>query len=336
MRFVDETVARRLALEGAVYLAQSVDERGQFHYWRPSETSKIRVRRYNTLRHCGSVWAMLETARTLGLPIGIIEGGLRALRYALTEFIRPFGAPDIFCLLDDEKIKLGGSGLALIALAAAQHIDPNEQRLKIATGLGRYVQSQAKDNGDFIHGRMHPMGVEYPLKSEYYTGQALFGLLALSEMTVDRSWGDFAIRCLKQLATRDYGVAEYSHWMLYALEASEKLEATPALRALGARIATAIINRPKNNDGKENATLLACMSEGLLAWVRLVGSSPPRDGEPDVASVVRKVRQNLSLQFKYRNVDGSFVGGSGDSGVRIDYVQHNISAFAAFALFPKL
>ena len=332
MRFVDETVARRLALEGAMYLAQSVDELGRFLYWRPSGTSETRERRYNTLRHCGSVWAMLETARTLGLPKRIAESALKALHYALTEFIRPFGGPDIFCLLDDEKIKLGGSGLALIAIAAAQRVDPDEQRLKIALGLGRYLLSQAKDNGDFIHGRMHPMGVEYPLKSEYYTGQALFGLLALSEMTGDRFWGDFGIKCLKQLATRDYGVAEYSHWMLYALEASEKLDSTPELRALGARIATAIINRPKSIDGKENATLLACMSEGLLAWVRLVGDSPTRDGEPEVASVMRKVRQNLSLQFKYRNSDGSFVGGNSVSGVRIDYVQHNISAFAAFAL----
>ena len=96
---------------------------------------------------------MLETARRLELPENIIESGFKALNYAIAEFIRPYGGPDILCLVDEQKIKLGGSGLALIAVASAQRINPDEHKLKLALGLGRYLTSQRKSNGDFIHGR---------------------------------------------------------------------------------------------------------------------------------------------------------------------------------------
>ena len=47
------------------------------------------------------------------------------------------------------------------------------------------------------------------------------------------------------------------------------------------------------------------------------------------------MRENLALQLGYRTADGAFIRGGGDDRhfeVRIDYIQHNVSAFLHYHL----
>ena len=81
---------------------------------------------------------------------------------------------------------------------------------------------------------------------------------------------------------------------------------------------------------------LACRSEGLLAFVRLCeGVSRDSVDRPifDQAAARSRVaiHENLELQLGHRRPNGSFVHGRGNSEVRIDYIQHNISSFLGYA-----
>ena len=84
----------------------------------------------------------------------------------------------------------------------------------------------------------------------------------------------------------------------------------------------------------------ACRSEGLLAFVRLVDSIAASSDYSELRqrSMVA-VEHNLAEQRRFRQDDGSFIRGGEDKRnyeVRIDYIQHNISAFLHYYLLTTI
>ena len=71
---------------------------------------------YNVLRHFGSCWALLDSASEADAPPEIAAVAGCALTAGLAKFTRPFGENGALCVVDGEKIKLGGAGLTLLAI----------------------------------------------------------------------------------------------------------------------------------------------------------------------------------------------------------------------------
>ena len=322
--------ARKIARKGARHLATLVQPDGRFIY--RYDTARKRIfNQYNVLRHCGSVWSMFDVVRLTRPDPRVTEAAIRASRYMREHFIKPFGEGDRLCVVDGDKIKLGGAGLALLALAEWNRAAPDPELTETARAIGRYILDQRTEDGDLVHGRLYPTGEIYPFRSNYYTGEALFGLLRLFEWTGEGVWRDAAFELLAALGPRDYGVAERSHWMLYALDAAEEIAPSPENRAYAARIAGAILRDPTSYRARGLSTPIACMSEALLAYMRLKRRTASASVWPSAADCEKAVVENLGLQFKSFTQNGAFIGGPTRPDVRIDYIQHNISAFAAFA-----
>lgn len=321
--------AVKIARKGARHLARLVKPDGRFVYRYDAARKKVSSQ-YNVLRHCGSVWSMFDVVRLTRPNPGVTEAAIRASRYMRENFIRPLGDGDRLCVVDGDKIKLGGAGLALLALAEWHRAAPDAAIVETARAVGRYILDQRTDDGDLVHGRTYPGGEIYPFRSNYYTGEALFGLLRLFQLTGEPVWRDSAFELLAALAPRDYGVAERSHWMLYALDAADEIQPSPQNRAYAARIAAAIVRNP-NYRVRGYSTPIACMSEALLAYMRLKRRSPSASLSPSAGECETVVIENLGLQLKSFTSDGAFIAGPGRGDVRIDYIQHNISSFAAFA-----
>jgi len=327
MPVLDREVARTVAFSGAQYLSNSIDEEGRFAYWRRSVPVLTNQAQYNSLRHFGAVWSMFDVARQCGGDASVIEAAGRALDYGLTSFLRPFASSDVLCIVDGPKIKLGGAALAIIAISAARR--GTEADLTVAASLGNFILSQIQSDGTFVHSRAYPLGFQLPFISNYYTGQALLALFVLTEMTGDEKWAHAALGVLQRLATSPTSRMESSHWMLYAIERAASHGASQQVRRLGARILSILLQAAAAFEKKSNITMLACTSEGLSAWLRI--PSHPADPGVDLDLVERQIRLCLSKILKARNKDGSFNGATGRYDVRIDYVQHAIAAFSAYA-----
>jgi hypothetical protein len=150
-------------------------------------------------------------------------------------------------------------------------------------------------------------------------------------MTGEALWRDAALEVIGTLGPRDYGVAEQSHWMLYTLDLADELAPSAANRDYAARIAAGIL-RDRAYMARGQSTPVACRSEALLAYMRILGRSDAAGFAPSFAESEAVVRECLAAQVRFFRKDGSFIGGAGKPDVRIDYIQHNISAFAAFAV----
>lgn len=329
--------SQTIAIEGAECLARLVDRRGKFLYRYDADKPEP-SKGYNILRHCGTIWAMTQIANHEGPLANVKQAALRAVEWLIERHVRPYGATGTQCVVAGDNVKLGGNGLAILALLEAAAVTGNEGYIDLARGMAAYILLQRQRSGNFAHKRRFSTDEIMPFHSDYYTGEALFGLLRLTAVTGEQQWVEAAESSELQLAAQGYGVPEQSHWMLYALEQLHAMRPQAAYRAHAQAIVTSILEKA---DYREfyRSTPIACRTEGLLAFVRLCdGLSGDAADKPVFDPLARRCRavihENLELQLGYRRSDGSFVHGRGNNEVRIDYIQHNISSFWGYSRLP--
>jgi hypothetical protein len=197
--------------------------------------------------------------------------------------------------------------------------------------LADYIVAERLPNGDFIHSRVYPSLEVRPFKSGYYVGEVIFALARLYAVTGEDRLINIAADSAQRLGATGYGVKEHSHWMMYALAELQKAEPQKRWLRHAGKIAACIVKQPAyREDG--NSAGLACRSEGLMAYAGMLDMSGATSG-PGRAAVLDTVRQNLALQLLFRLPNGAFMAGRGQTQVRIDNIQHNISSFLAYSKF---
>jgi hypothetical protein len=291
---------------------------------------------YNILRHAGSIWSLAEASRHLPLGRHAGDAAQRGLLWLVGQRLLPL-TPGLICVVEDGKIKLGGSALAALAIMSYLDTDwprPSEHstRLeKVADALCAYLLSQATPDGDFVHKRDAATFAVEPFRSEYYTGEALFALLSALRRQPHQTPLHVARDLLHGLAGRGYGVEQQSQWMMYAAETAWTIRPDAALLSYMDDVVDNILDVPLYR-ARQCSTPVACRSEALLCALR-TWRRAGLEGQPRFAQVEREVAFNLSLQFMDYLPDGAFRRGFGRNKVRIDYIQHNLSAFSGYSRF---
>jgi len=323
----------QVAIEGAQCMARLVDRRGKFLY-RYDPDTRAPAKGYNILRHCGSIWAMTEVANSVGPLPEVVEAARRAVDWLIDKHIRPYRSTVTQCVVAADNVKLGGNGLAILALLELAKATGTDEHIGLARELAGYVLLQQRPDGDFHHKRRFSTDELLKFRSDYYTGEALFGLLRLSAVTGEGRWVEASETSEQLLARQDYGVPQQSHWMLYALEQLHALRPNALYRNHARAIADNIVQLPGYR-AEGRSTPIACRSEGLLAFIRLCTAIPADEAERpafDRAAMASRetVHDNLELQLTYRHPEGSFLHSRERNQVQIDYIQHNISSFLGY------
>ncbi|MDP9006232.1 MAG: CapA family protein [Actinomycetota bacterium] len=302
-----------LARASARKLASMVQRSGKFVYAYHGATGQPQDG-YNYLRHAGSVWAMVSTAPETW-------GEARRAMDWLEQKYEPMtvGA----ALASKGRIKLGGNGLAILAHLALGV----EHDLGLARRLGDFLLTQQRADGDYHH-KVGVDGTVLEFRSEYYTGEIMFGLAALYGATGDSRYLESVLRAEKTLGPSGYGVKEQSHWMLYALEALYQHTRDTSVVTHALAIVRDILDNPAYLRRAES-TPAACRTEGLMAGYRLLRCSGA-DHSAVSDQILQRCALNIQHQLQYRTEDGAFVAGANSDVVRIDYLQHALSGIDAY------
>jgi hypothetical protein len=336
---------------GGAYLARSVDGQGRFVYLYDAARDH-HSEEYNVLRHAGAVYAMLELYEVTR-DQALLEAAARALDYLVAQ-IRPctLDATSYYCLVENDEIKVGGHGLALLALSTYAGITGSKKHLGVMQGLAGWLAKLQEPNGNFrAHKVMFGSGALTPFQSLYYPGEAIYGLTALYEIDKNPRWLVVARRVARYVVdVRDRGVATEQlpndHWFLYGIDRLYRQRKDPALLDHAMKVAAAIIgaqNRaPLFPDWvgsyyvPPRSTPAATRSEGMVAAYHLAEDfvGGPRAAEI-LANILLATHFQLATQIREesmmylrnpRRALGGFRGAFDNYEVRIDYVQHNISA----------
>jgi hypothetical protein len=363
-----ERLQQRAAL-AADYLIRSIEPDGRFVYKRDAVSGRIDRRRYNLLRHAGTLYALADhfsefppTAEQLSA----LQRSARFLRDCCIAQVT--GEPDLLALWswpeltgDDRPLraKLGGAGLALLALARLEALLPNATPPATLSGLGEFIRFMQRRDGGF-HSLYIPErgGRRDEWTSLYYPGEAALGLLALYRFGGDPRWRAAALNALLYLARERSGRERVSadHWALLAtaellrpdvpllpdvererliVHAVQIVDGILAEQQLD--LVAPAIRGGFAPDGRTTPT--ATRLEGLLAALEFLPDAAYRQ------RIGRATRAGIGLLLIAQPTVGEFAGALPRGGVgcragelRIDYTQHALSALLAYrrAFHPSI
>lgn len=264
--------------------------------------------------------------------------------------------------VERRQAKLGGTGLGLVALLSVEKVKPGVTSIEELRQLGRFLIFMQKGDGSF-YSKFYPETGRYDLwRSAYYPGEAALGLLMLYERDPAQQWLHTATKSLENLARRGSKSSSpfADHWYLLSLKqwfevAPSRYRKAAQTRLLdhARRICQEILEDQRSQrgvvelhgaftpDGRTcpSATRL----EGLLAALRFL---PPED-ETLRRQVAMAVERGLPFLLHGQVTEGPYAGAFprytpgfipqalGDANrrrlreVRIDYVQHALSAMLA-------
>ncbi|HEY6919355.1 MAG TPA: hypothetical protein VI412_08835 [Tabrizicola sp.] len=334
--------AHQIVSASLAHLVRLVQRTGRFIYAHPAGDISAPHDGYNLLRHCGTLWFMARATRAAGgVPdLELIHAMARAAGYIGEKLApAPWAAPDrpSLALVSKGAVKLGGLGLALLALGEADRIPAIRPHLASLLPLGlsetltrmRTYALDEIEGDDFRHKRLIETGAVLPFRSDYYTGEAIFGLLTTGPAPED------LVRVITALLDRHYGWAEQSHWMAYA--ACEAVERGTIPEPLGAAYLTGLMQAILSDAtyrARRQSTPIACRTEALTRVLLLARTRPDLLDPALLARVRDHAAQNLMLQLDWYD-DGQFWKGDDDRKVQIDYIQHNATAFLHWAMLGE-
>ena len=361
----------------ADYLISSIDfdgrNRGKIRYNYKVAQNKD-SKSYNLLRHGGTTYSILQVYdRTRFEPYRLAsEAALDYLFKRCKRDIRkgPFGPDDggesMWVLSPGNKVKLGGAGLALVAIDQYVEATKNKEKyLDEARAFGRFLVASQKEDGEFIYfPALTPDGPPTSKDdSAYYPGEAILGLVRLHSWDPNPMWLDTAVRGADWLIkVRDQGKNERQlandHWLMLALSYLYHYTGKELYLTHSINLARAVEYQYKKNKrawakypdfrggyyDPPRSTPAATRGEGLGAvldtcnvakiecdWVEELLHETVRHEmlsqyDPDHAYWMR----DRGRAF------GGWNGGLLDMDVRNDFVQHNMSSLLGLERFLRV
>ncbi|RIK72050.1 MAG: hypothetical protein DCC68_26840 [Planctomycetota bacterium] len=350
----------------AGYLTRNCDERGQFVYRVNLDDSIVVEPRYNLVRHAGCVYALVRYCRSFDDPAAreTVRRAIGFLRDSIAPIdgrgIAVHSRPDIEGGKRVVQCKLGATGLALAALALACELDPALAIRDELAGLAEFLLYLQKPSGEF-YSKFDPIAGRRldEWTSLYYPGEAALGLVLAGRSTSNPGWTRAAQQALEFLATRRQHCfpVEADHWAMlatcefFAGSQSRTSEHWMLMRHI-VQICESMLHEQRSCGGDRpgrgwftpdrRTTPTATRLEGLLATVRCL-PRPPVDLQRRIETAIDA---GMSFLLDAQVEDGPYVGamprdphGVHQQGpnavrrsteVRIDYVQHALSAFVQY------
>jgi hypothetical protein len=347
-------VSRAIAL-AAAYLERACHPDGSFEYQIDMGTGQ-ESKSYNVVRHAGAIYAltMLNRAHPQYLAG---EVSIRAAMFLRHRYIGEGVYPGLQIVWSRplprwSDASLGATGLGLTALAAVRLMAPDSVPLDQLQSLGRFALFLQRPDGSFFSKYQVETDHSVGFESLYYPGEAALGLIYLYEADHSPAWLNAATRALSYLARRRAGMTTVpaDSWALIATArllshcADENCaESRRELVSHAIKICRSILREQLRNpataalDGSFDVTgriaPTAARMEGLLAALEFLPEGRLRSEIKEAAKhgVAFLVRAQVDTGRYTGGMPGALVSSArGANEIRIDYVQHTLSALLSY------
>lgn len=263
------------------------------------------------------------------------------------------------------QAKLGGAGLALVALVTAEKINPKLTSDKVLHGLAEFIIYMQNEDGSFCSKYIRGVGKDRSFISLYYPGEAMLGLMLMYERESTERWFKSALQGMLYLAESRKRSGKYlpDHWALIATE--KIIKSWPAKGSYSendkkkilehASCVAKVLKKDQIMDSSRKKLYgsylvdgrvcpAATRLEGLIAFVKTPGISEEMKQE-----VLKSCRAGIRFILQAQLKNGDFAGGfvravmkkqSAEGRkkafnfraqeIRIDYVQHALSAIIGY------
>jgi len=341
------------ARAGGDYLIRMQKPDGSFHYYYDPARDLVELRTYNIVRHAGaiiSLFDLYESTRDLKYlgcarrAIGFLKTRFRTTRSGKAEYVLDF----------DGKAKLGAIGLSLVALTDQLRLDKQFADPNRTAKLANMILAMQRKNGSFEMRYRLQEADDQGIDSIYYPGEALLGLIRLFKLNNDRRMLDASRRGIAFLIRSQQRNARLpaDAWLMQAIDDFYNTSPNQSFARHEIALADAIIGDQYDEaddrseyeggfgPGPPRTTPAASRAEGLVSAYRLARSIADPSATKIARSLKSCARFQMAQQFTRENSGslrdpGRAMGGFRESltslGIRIDFVQHNISSLLGIA-----
>lgn len=333
---LDADYAKNIIDTASAYLVNQVKEDGKFIYGiRPQFDKEINS--YNILRHSGTIWSLICRYRMF--PDEALKEKIdHTLSYMLSQILYDEDGAGYIYEVDDDEIKLGGNGIAIVAMTEYMDLFQNEDFREVCEALGEGIlKQQDPETGGYWHILWRDFSKLEEFRTIYYDGECTFALTRLYSLTKEQKWLDAACKAIDHFIAEDY--TQYrDHWVAYSLNEVTKYVDRQDYYEFALANAT---NNYKRILGRARTypTNLELLISSFETWQRMVDKGMDT-GDFNVQDLVDAIaaRANRQLSgFFYpeqamymanpQRILGSFMMRDDKFRVRIDDVQHNIGGF---------
>lgn len=339
---------------GGDYLSNAVNQEGRFTYVYEAPADDV-PSDYNIIRHAGTIYAMLELYRTTREE-QLLSVCRRAIDYLLQQaYPCPAGSEDAVCIVENGHTKLGANALTALALAEYTTVTGDREYVPLLLQLGNSILSFQAESGKFvIQKQSYPEGAVKNYESDYYPGEAIYALTKIHGIDPNAQWLGAAERGARYRIRHGRWpwswTISHDHWFLYALNELHRIRPDASYLDNALRISQSMISgQNRKSDHPDwvggwfddpGSTPAATRIEGLCAAYRLARDfNKPREAAAMREAIRLGASFGLQTQFRPESImylddparaRGGFHDSLTDFTVRIDYVQHNVSALLGY------
>ena len=342
----DAAQARAAAAQAAAWIAGNQRTDGTYLYAVDGDGRDLGD--YNIVRHAGVTLSLYQAARAAD-DEELLEAGDRGLEWMLDRLEE---RDDWVALAQGSDAPLGASALMLASLAERREMTGDDAYDSTMAGLGRFLASLQKENGDFYTRTNAETGEPDRVSiSQYYAGEAMWAMARLQNALPDPLFRSTAERAARFIATeRDdtdfvpvaplndhwgaYGFAEMASWPLGDAEAAYARKLYGRFQLLIRWEATKDAGAPYawTHGPERRAAALGTWVEGQGALARLARVDDRLDDLEDLTFESTECGAGVLVQRQRASDDVATDGAwfTADES-RMDDQQHAISGLLALA-----
>lgn len=212
---LDADYAKDLILNASDFLVNQVKEDGSFVYGIYPRFDE-EIQNYNIVRHASSLWSLICRYR-LSPDQTLAEKIHKTIDYMLSQVIYDSDGRAYLYEEKDDEIKLGGCGLAVVALTEYMEVFEDDRYKDVCCALGQGILSLLDQaSGEYYHVLNGDFTQKEAFRTVYYDGEATFALCRLYGLTKNHIWLDAAQSAVDHFIQADY--TQYKdHWVAYSM-----------------------------------------------------------------------------------------------------------------------
>ena len=257
-----------------------------------------------------------------------------------------------FCLIHNNKVKLGANALAIVALTKHAELTGSITNTDTIIKLGQWMVDTMANNGSFtIHKQYHKSGKISKFISGYYPGEATLALLAMYKLDNNKKWLNAASLAIEYIIEQQKPqTPPHDHWLLYTLTEMYKIKPEQKYLTHSKFIAEEIMRSPNLNPAQPDwkgsynmqpeSAATATRTEGLIAAYEISNAESDTEYSKQLLnSIITGIIFQQQTQYDEVNsmyftqpnkAINAFKRSLNDSEIRIDYIQHNISSYLGY------
>lgn len=243
---VDDAYVENILEKATDFLMAQVKEDGSFIYGiYPRFDNEIE--NYNIVRHASTIWSLVCRYR-MTQDDALKKTIECTIDYMLKYVIEKDANTAYLYEEKDDEIKLGGCGMAVVAMTEYMDATGSTKYQDVCCKLGNGILSMLdQDEGTYYHVLNGDFTPKEEFRTIYYDGEATFALCRLYTLTGDENWMNAARSAVDHFIEADY--TQYKdHWIAYSMNEITKSVDDPEYYDFALKNAMVNLEEIRNRD----------------------------------------------------------------------------------------